>query len=73
MVAGAAIGVAADEIDVHRLEIGRRIGAPRDDVLAEAVDVAREDRLDAIGIGLADRLAPAPVAPARRSRPPRRP
>ena len=61
MVDEAAIGIAADQIDVHRFEIGRRIGAARDHAVLEAVDMAGEDRLDAVGIGFAQRLGPLPV------------
>src|SRR5262245_3328871 len=59
--AEAAIGVAADQIDIHGLEIGRRIDAPRDHALAQPVDVLGQNGFNAIGETLAHRIGPATV------------
>lgn len=59
--AGAAVRLAADEVDVERLEVGRRVGAARENRLGEAVDVAGENRLDPVGVRLAQRFGPAAV------------
>ena len=68
--AEAAIGIAADEIDVHGFEIGGRIARRPMMVSAKAVNMRHEDRLDAIGIGLAQCIGPFAVG--RRPDPPRR-
>src|SRR5688500_7122792 len=61
MLAAPPYGSPPDEVHVERLQIRRRISPPRHDVVAEAIDVGGEDRLDAIGIGVADGLVPLPI------------
>src|SRR5947209_19488947 len=59
--AESAVGIATDEIDVERFEIGGRIGFARDDAVMEIFDVRGEDRLDTVGVFLPHRLGPAPL------------
>src|SRR5215472_18659098 len=59
--AKASIGVATDEVDVERLEIGRRIGPPPHDAVAETVDVGGEDRFYPVRQTFAYCLGPLPV------------
>src|SRR5580698_3518676 len=59
--AGAAVRITADEIDVHRLEIGGRVGAARELDLGPILDVPSEPPLDPVGVRLAHGLRPAAV------------
>ena len=70
--AEAAVRIAADEIDVHSLEVGRRIGAARELDLGPVLDMLGEPPLDAVGVGFAQRLGPACRPQGRGSRPRRR-
>src|SRR5690349_2764240 len=63
--AEAAVGIAADEIDVQRFEVGRRIHFAGDDAVVEILDVRRHDRLDAVGILLAYLFGPPSVCRRR--------
>ncbi len=57
----AAIGIAADQIHVQRLEIFGGIDFARDHVALEVFDVARKQRFDPVGVGFAHFSGPAPV------------
>src|ERR1700679_2754242 len=59
--ASAAIRVAAHEIDVHRLEVRRRVRAAPELDLRPVLDMRREPPLDAVGERLAHSLRPAPI------------
>src|ERR1700722_18811398 len=59
--ASAAIRIAADEIDVHRLEVRRRIGPPRELDLGPVLDMGGEPPLDAVRVRLAHCLRPATI------------
>ena len=56
-----AIGIATDEIDVERFEIGGRIRFARHDPVVEIIDVRSEDRLDAVGVFFAQLLGPTSI------------
>src|SRR6185437_3150548 len=58
----AAVRVAVVEVDVRSLEIRRRQADTPEDRRLEVRDVARETRLDAIGVALAQLLRPRSVA-----------
>src|ERR1700730_16858112 len=57
----AAIGVAADQIDVEGFEVSGRIALARDHEVLESLDVMGEQRLAAVGEAFADVFAPPPV------------
>src|SRR5580704_6137316 len=59
--ARAAIRIAADEIDVHRLEVRRRIGPPRELDLGPVLDMGGEPPLDAVRVRLAHGLRPTAI------------
>src|SRR5690606_12617061 len=58
---GTAIGVAANKVDVHRFEVGRRISTAAEYGAFEAIDMRGENGLRAVGIGFAQFLCPLPV------------
>lgn len=60
--AEATIGVATDEVHIHRFKVGWRIGLAGDDRFGKAVYVLGEDTLDTVGILFAQFVSPAPIA-----------
>src|ERR1700685_3269258 len=59
--ASAAIRVAADEIDVHRLKVRGRVRAASELDLGPVLNMRREPTLDAVGVRLAHGFRPAAV------------
>ncbi len=57
--AKSTVRIAADQIDIERFEIARRIGLARDDAVAEILDVRGKDRLDPVGEFFPHRFGPA--------------
>src|SRR5207253_185875 len=58
----AGVRIAVVEVDVRRLQVGRREGDPLADRALEVRHVPRDASLDAVGVTLAQALRPRAVA-----------